>query len=72
MCATCHSADLITGKNSTRSDWQGTIDRMKGYGTVIDDKQTAVLLEYLVKNYGPKQAEPTPPTAPPQQPPPRP
>ena len=63
MCATCHPADLITGRTATREEWQGIIDRMKGYGTAVDDKQTAILLDYLVRRYGPKQNPP--PAAPP-------
>ena len=60
-CAGCHATDLITVKNATREEWQGIIDRMKTYGTAIDDKQTGILLDYLVKNYGPKgQAAATP------------
>jgi cytochrome c5 len=54
-CASCHATDLITTKNSTREEWQGVIDRMKSYGTAIDDKQTGILLDYLVRRYGPKQ-----------------
>lgn len=56
MCSSCHGADLITSKNVSRSDWQGIVDRMKGYGASLDDKQTTALLDYLVKHYGPKQA----------------
>jgi cytochrome c5 len=55
VCASCHATDLTTTKNATRQEWQGIIDRMKSYGTAIDDKQTGILLEYLVKHYGPKQ-----------------
>jgi cytochrome c5 len=29
---------------------------MKGYGTNLDDKQYATLLDYLEKHHGPKQA----------------
>ena len=64
-CATCHGVDLITAKNSTREEWQGIIDRMKSYGTAIDDKQTATLLDYLVKHYGPKGAAAAAPGNPP-------
>jgi len=54
-CATCHGVDLITSKQATRTDWQGVVDRMKGYGAVLDDTQTTTLLDYLVKHYGPKE-----------------
>jgi len=54
-CASCHATDLITAKNASRTEWQGIIDRMKTYGTAIDDKQVVVLLDYLEKHYGLKQ-----------------
>ena len=54
-CASCHGVELITVKNSTRDEWQGIIDRMKTYGTAISDKDVGILLDYLVKNHGPKQ-----------------
>ena len=55
VCSSCHGTDLITAKNASRADWQGVLDRMKGYGATVDDKQVAPFLDYLVKNYGPKQ-----------------
>lgn len=57
-CASCHGVDLITAKNSSREDWSGVVDRMKGYGATLDAKQTTTLLDYLVKNFGPKGAAP--------------
>lgn len=64
VCASCHATDLTTSKNATRAEWQGIIDRMKSYGTVIDDKQVGILLNYLEKHHGPKQAASATPAAP--------
>ena len=58
LCSSCHGADLITAKQIARTEWQGIVDRMKGYGANLDDKQTATLLDYLSKHYGPKDAAP--------------
>jgi cytochrome c5 len=55
VCSSCHGADLITGKQATRKEWQDILDRMKGYGANLDQKQTTTLLDYLEKNQGPKQ-----------------
>jgi cytochrome c5 len=55
VCSSCHGADLITGKQSTRVEWEGVVERMKGYGASLDDKQKTTLLDYLAKTYGPKQ-----------------
>jgi mono/diheme cytochrome c family protein len=54
-CASCHGADLITGKNATRKEWSDVIDRMKGYGASLSGAQTTTLLDYLEKTQGPKQ-----------------
>jgi cytochrome c5 len=63
-CGSCHGVDLITAKNSSREDWSGVVDRMKGYGANLDAKQTTTLLDYLAKNFGPKGAAPGAPAAP--------
>jgi cytochrome c5 len=65
-CAGCHGLDLITGKTANRVDWTATLDRMKSYGASLDDKETATMLDYLLKHYGPKDqaaAAPTPAAA---------
>lgn len=56
VCASCHAADLTTAKQIPRTEWKDIVDRMKGYGTNLDDKQYNILLDYLEKNHGPKQA----------------
>jgi len=52
LCSSCHGADLITSKKVDRLEWQGIVDRMKGYGAALDDRQTTVLMDYLAKTYG--------------------
>ncbi len=56
LCASCHGVDLITVKQASRNEWKDVIDRMKGYGATLDEKQNTTLLDYLEKNHGPKQA----------------
>ena len=56
-CASCHGVDLITGKQGSKEDWSGIVDRMKSYGASLDDKQNATLVDYLVKNFGPKAGD---------------
>jgi len=62
-CAGCHGLDLITGKTANRVDWTATLDRMKSYGAALDDKETATMLDYLLKHYGPKDQAAAAPTA---------
>jgi mono/diheme cytochrome c family protein len=62
-CAACHGLDLITAKQSNKVEWTAILDRMKSYGASLDDKQTSTLLDYLLKNYGPKDAAAATPAA---------
>ena len=53
-CTTCHNLQRVTTKNLAQADWQGIVDRMKGRGAEVSDEDTAALVAYLVKTYGPK------------------
>jgi cytochrome c5 len=44
----------VQSKNLSKPEWQGIVDRMKGRGAEVSDDDTAALVDYLVKNYGPK------------------
>jgi glyoxylase-like metal-dependent hydrolase (beta-lactamase superfamily II) len=54
-CTTCHNLNRVQNKSLAQSDWQIVIDRMKGRGAELPDDSASVLLNYLVKAYGPKQ-----------------
>jgi hypothetical protein len=54
VCTTCHNLNRVQTKNLAQSDWQVVIDRMKGRGAELSDGNASVLLNYLVKTYGPK------------------
>jgi glyoxylase-like metal-dependent hydrolase (beta-lactamase superfamily II) len=53
-CAACHNLNRVSTKTLAREDWQVIVDRMKGKGAELSDDDTATLLDYLLKNYGPK------------------
>ena len=53
-CTVCHTVARIQAKNLSMDDWQMLIDDMKGKGAILRGNDEALLLEYLVKNYGPK------------------
>lgn len=63
VCSSCHGADLTTSRKSDRVEWQGIVDRMKSYGATLDARQTTLLLDYLVKTYGPGGAPAAAPNA---------
>ena len=52
VCTQCHSADSIAEQHRSRDEWKDTIDAMKGYGAEATDEELAIILDYLVKNFG--------------------
>jgi cytochrome c5 len=57
-CAGCHGLDLITGKQASKEEWAGVVDRMKTYGATLSAAQTTTMVEYLAKSFPPKGAAP--------------
>jgi len=54
VCTACHNLNRVQTKNLALSDWQTIVERMKGKGAELSDDDTATLLDFLVKTYGPK------------------
>ncbi len=57
-CIPCHSLRLIHSQRLSRAAWTKELDKMAGWGTVINDREA--LLEYLVANFGDDKAPPPP------------
>ena len=57
-CVPCHSLRLIHSQRLSRATWNKELDKMTGWGTVIQDRDA--LLEYLVANYGDDKPIPAP------------
>ncbi|PSR55433.1 monoheme cytochrome C [Adhaeribacter arboris] len=54
-CVRCHSPKLITEKRATREGWLATIRWMQQTQGLWDlGKDESVILDYLAKNYAPK------------------
>ena len=53
-CITCHDASLITMNHLDNDAWKAMIDVMVASGAEVTDAEMPVLLEYLVKNFGPQ------------------
>jgi len=52
-CTACHGIDPFGTKRFDRAGWQAEIDSMKAKGAEVQDKDIPVLLDYLVKAFGP-------------------
>ena len=54
QCLACHSVEYVTTQPPfARAFWKASIEKMRlKFGAAIPDDQAAVLLDYLVANYG--------------------
>jgi len=58
MCSSCHSPKLYTNYGATRETWAGLIDWMQAKQGLwmIPPKTENEILDYLAKNYPPREA----------------
>src|SRR5919201_5102725 len=52
-CTACHSLDGVVKLHLDKDGWEGLIASMISNGATIDQKDIPVLVDYLVKNFGP-------------------
>jgi cytochrome c5 len=59
-CTTCHDLSSVTGQHADAEAWKGVVQSMKDMGADVSDEETKVLVDYLVKNFGPAAATSSP------------
>ena len=52
-CTACHGLDGVTGLHMDKAGWEGLVSSMVSNGAQVDTKDFPVLVDYLVKNFGP-------------------
>src|SRR6516164_2621043 len=52
-CTACHGLDDVVNSHMDKTGWSNLIDSMISNGAAVDDKDKPVLVDYLVKNFGP-------------------
>jgi cytochrome c5 len=57
-CQPCHSLRLIESQRLSAAAWQKEIDKMVGWGAVVQDRQ--LLLDYLNQHYSNTVPPPAP------------
>ena len=55
-CVPCHSLRLIHSQRLSRATWTKELDKMAGWGTVVNDREA--LLEYLAVSFGDDKTPP--------------
>ena len=56
-CTACHSLDGVVKLHLDKDGWEGLIASMISNGATVDQKDMPVLVDYLVKNFGPAGAK---------------
>jgi cytochrome c5 len=54
-CTSCHDLDLVTSQKLGKNEWSAIVTSMMAKGANVGDKDMPVLVDYLVKMYGPKK-----------------
>ena len=64
-CQACHKLTNLTKAHKSLDDWKETVQTMIDRGANVSPDQVDTLVQYLAKNFGPKDASAPVPTAPP-------
>lgn len=56
ICTTCHELDLITHQKLSREQWTTVIKGMISEGAVVTEEEFNWIVDYLAKNFGPKNS----------------
>ena len=52
-CTACHGLDGVVNLHLDKDGWEGLVSSMVSNGAQVDTKDYTVLVDYLVKNFGP-------------------
>ena len=64
-CQACHKLTNLTKAHKSLDDWKDTVQLMMDRGANVAPDQVDILVQYLAKNFGPKDASVPSPAAPP-------
>lgn len=54
-CTACHGLDGVVRLHMDKGGWEGLVSSMISNGAQVDTKDYPVLIDYLVKNFGPEK-----------------
>jgi hypothetical protein len=57
VCSGCHTLERVKEQHRTKEEWRGTTAAMIDQGAVLTPEETNMLLDYLVKNFGPEKVQ---------------
>lgn len=56
VCGSCHGADIVIGMSQTKDGWTDVVNGMKDRGATGSEDDFKQIVDYLVRNFGPKPA----------------
>jgi hypothetical protein len=56
-CLVCHGDDVVGQQRLTRAAWDRELNKMSGWGAQVGNEDRSGLLDYLVRNFGPRGRE---------------
>jgi cytochrome c5 len=57
-CTACHGLEGVVKLHLDKDGWEGLVSSMVSNGAQVDQKDYPVLVDYLVKNFGPAGSKP--------------
>jgi len=63
-CQACHKLTNLTKAHKDLDDWKDTVQTMIDRGANVPPDKVDILVQYLAKNFGPKDASPSAPATP--------
>jgi len=57
ICSFCHGLAKLKGQAFTRDEWSNVIKGMVSEGAPVTDEEFSLILDYLVKNFGPSKED---------------
>jgi mono/diheme cytochrome c family protein len=57
VCSGCHTLERVKAQHRTKQEWRDSTAAMIDQGAVLTPEETTMLLDYLVKNFGPENGQ---------------
>ena len=64
-CLLCHTGEYVTMQRLTEKQWQGTVDKMRKFGSPANDEEAKAMVAYLSQYWKPDLPPQRPVLAPP-------
>jgi hypothetical protein len=64
-CMICHTGEYVTMQRLTEKQWQGTVDKMRKFGSPANDEEAKAMVAYLSQYWKPELPPQRPTLAPP-------